>query len=34
MENPGKIRMGNFCAYLGEVESLPLWVEDEPKPLI
>lgn len=34
MKNPRKIRMGNFYAYLGEVEDLPLRVKDEPRPLI
>jgi putative methanogenesis marker protein 8 len=34
MKNPRKIRMGNFYTYIGEVEDLPLRVEDEPTPLI
>ena len=34
MKNPIKMKMGNFYTYLGEVEKLPLRVEDEPNPLI
>jgi hypothetical protein len=33
MKNYKRIRMGNFETYLGEVEELPLRVEDEPRPL-
>jgi len=34
MRNYMRIEMGNFSTYLGEVEELPIRVEDEPKPLI
>jgi len=34
MKNYVRIEMGNFSTYLGEVEELPIRVEDEPKPLI
>jgi putative methanogenesis marker protein 8 len=34
MKNYVRINMGNFSTYLGEVEELPVRVEDEPKPLI
>jgi putative methanogenesis marker protein 8 len=34
MKNPRKIRMGDFYTHIGEVEKLPLRVEDEPSLLI
>jgi putative methanogenesis marker protein 8 len=34
MKNYVRIEMGNFYTYLGEVEELPIRVEDEPRPLI
>jgi hypothetical protein len=33
MQNYREIKMGNFCTYFGEIEELPLRVEDEPRPL-
>ncbi len=34
MKNYRRIKMGNFDTYFGEVDGLPLRVEDEPAPLI
>ena len=32
--NCRRIRMGNFETHLGEIDELPLKVDDEPRPLI
>ena len=34
LHNFKRIRMGNFDTYLGEIDQLPLRVDDEPRPLI